>query len=938
MCIRDSPTYQPGESPIAPLEGTPISADAFGAGTGRGLEQAGAALAGVASTVGTIVSERNAVRARQDVASRVAQFDFTADFADEKLRAAADGRDFVPSVRKRFDASIAKYLGAIDDPDVRAEVKRHLEGRRPQIIGEAVATQDALGAHAARSQADTALSVVANRVRADPSQYDVAIADGQRVIDALPQSEAVRGVMSKQLRETLARSRFEAMASKAETPEQLRAIMGELEAPPGTPGARDWQKEMTKVDYDRLLDQMRAAQRALESRGDAVARSEIQGLQDRTRAGVAIDPAEIAAVGQSVARSQSPAVQWAFEEIRRKQEVFRTEKNTPPAVLRERIDAGIAAQAQGVPAHISAAADEASALTGGRIASRTLLAIAKSEYGNLANPNTGLQTQIRGPDGRPTSDATGIGQVISTTWLNSLTRWSGVLGIDIRGKSREELLALRADPALSLKVTALLADENAKLVAAATGRAATDADIYAMHFLGSGAGPGFIVAAERTPNAPASAAVPMTSIEANRPVFYDKDGGMRSVRQVYDMLALKMAQPGTPAGTGGRADYAATEARQLLYRQQQTGLREDAVRYLAQTGAFKVDPLTDDPASYTSRGNLMRAAADYYELPLSQLKPLSKDEVERITRFTKGEGSAEETLKQMVALQALGPNVAAEAYKQIGEKDPVFAHAAGLAVAQGNTDVAADVIKGERQLRIDKDVRAAITVKHDELTAAFDQFVGRSIIGAGADNIAAIRQAALAHYVQTQIVAGTGGNGRFNLEGYKASISAVMGGSKDRPAIESVNGAPMVVPSWTTGKDFDKALDRMTDADYQRMSVDGNPPRFANGDLVKPYEIAAESRFEYVGSGQYRLRMADDKFAVVEKSMPGKPERYYLFRPDPAVFKEALTRNSPAEQRRIDAIDRMQQPRAGGPPRMPPTYPNAPGSARPLAPPPVQGR
>src|SRR5581483_2792886 len=78
----------------------------------------------------------------------------------------------------------------------------------------------------------------------------------------------------------------------------------------------------------------------------------------------------------------------------------------------------------------------------------------------------------------PNSSAAGPGQFIDGTWLDMLARHRP----DITG-SRDELLALKNDPALSREMTAAYAGDNAGILSKA-GLPVTAGTQYLAHFAG----------------------------------------------------------------------------------------------------------------------------------------------------------------------------------------------------------------------------------------------------------------------------------------------------------------------------------------------------------------------------------------------------------------------------------------------------------------------
>lgn len=108
----------------------------------------------------------------------------------------------------------------------------------------------------------------------------------------------------------------------------------------------------------------------------------------------------------------------------------------------------------------------------------------------------------------PNSSATGLGQFIASTWLDTLSRERPDL---VAGKSRDEILALRNDPDLSRQMTEAYAAQNGKIISNA-GFEANPGNIYLAHF----AGPqGAVKVLSADPNAPVEAVLGPQAVAAN---------------------------------------------------------------------------------------------------------------------------------------------------------------------------------------------------------------------------------------------------------------------------------------------------------------------------------------------------------------------------------------------------------------------------------------
>ncbi len=172
----------------------------------------------------------------------------------------------------------------------------------------------------------------------------------------------------------------------------------------------------------------------------------------------------------------------------------------------------------------------------------TMLAIAKRESG--LNPNAK----------NPASSAGGLMQFIDGTWAKTVAKYGNAVGL---GPD-----ASRYDPKAAAFMGAALAAENREVIKALVGRDASEGELYAAHFLGGKGAVNMILAAERTPDAPAAALFPAAAV-ANPSIFYDKEGMPRPVSAVYanltsiDGSVAEMA--GAPKADAKPADTAAAD-------------------------------------------------------------------------------------------------------------------------------------------------------------------------------------------------------------------------------------------------------------------------------------------------------------------------------------------------------------------------------------------
>lgn len=151
----------------------------------------------------------------------------------------------------------------------------------------------------------------------------------------------------------------------------------------------------------------------------------------------------------------------------------------------------------------------------------------------------------------PTSSARGLFQFIESTWLEMVGRYGARHGLAAEQRqvrfgwdgrpevadpeARRRMLALRFDPGLASVLAAELARENAAVLSGALGRAPSDGELYAAHFLGAEDAARLIATASREPSRPAADMFPRAAA-ANRSIFFEA-GQARTVEDVLRRLA-----------------------------------------------------------------------------------------------------------------------------------------------------------------------------------------------------------------------------------------------------------------------------------------------------------------------------------------------------------------------------------------------------------------
>jgi hypothetical protein len=167
-----------------------------------------------------------------------------------------------------------------------------------------------------------------------------------------------------------------------------------------------------------------------------------------------------------------------------------------------------------------------------------------------------------------TSSARGLYQFIEQSWLGVVKAHGGEHGMGWAADSIKQTSSGRyivSDPALRQQILGLRNDANAASLMAAEhasdnkdalesklGRDATGTDLYMAHFLGLGGARKFLGAMEANPGRSGAAMFPAAA-QANRNIFFAKDGSARSLGDIYDRFATKLDKGAAAGGAIGLA-------------------------------------------------------------------------------------------------------------------------------------------------------------------------------------------------------------------------------------------------------------------------------------------------------------------------------------------------------------------------------------------------
>ncbi len=154
---------------------------------------------------------------------------------------------------------------------------------------------------------------------------------------------------------------------------------------------------------------------------------------------------------------------------------------------------------------------------------------------NQARVESNFRTGVKAS----TSSATGLYQFIEKTWINTISKHGNKYGVNVKGKSRKELLELRKNPETAAYMAAELAKENGKVIQKAIGRKPDSTDLYLGHFFGGSTAGKFIRNVDADPTQNAVALYPKQA-KSNRAVFYNADGTERSVGEVREYFDKRL--------------------------------------------------------------------------------------------------------------------------------------------------------------------------------------------------------------------------------------------------------------------------------------------------------------------------------------------------------------------------------------------------------------
>lgn len=153
-----------------------------------------------------------------------------------------------------------------------------------------------------------------------------------------------------------------------------------------------------------------------------------------------------------------------------------------------------------------------------------------------------------------TSSASGLFQFIESTWMNMVDKYGPKHGISTEGKSRDEVLEMRNDPTKASVMAAEFASENERFLRSHYKGDIGSTELYFAHFMGAGGAASLLNARDENGMQKAAYIFPKAA-QANKNVFYHKDGSAKSLDEVYAHFDQKFDDGGVSDVRVAQAPY-----------------------------------------------------------------------------------------------------------------------------------------------------------------------------------------------------------------------------------------------------------------------------------------------------------------------------------------------------------------------------------------------
>lgn len=922
----------------AGIPGPQASAEAFGAAAGRGLQAVGRGLDDIGQGVYTL----NEKRRLEDVANRVAQADFTARELALRNEAPADGSGYQERVLEEYDVWLDEQAEAIEDDETRQAFVQRMQSQRPGLSSRAAQYEFGTAAQYSEQQTNQSLIALDNRVRLQPDRYDELIAQGVDVINSQVDIPATaRASMIDTWQMNSAAARFDGMLESVQSVSDVDMLEAQLRGE----GGRAWGEEMSTQDLTRLQSTMNTVRTAIRTQADAQARAAIDSLEERAADVTSLLPREELQAAQTlVAASENPVTIARMARIQRDEEIKRQYRTATPEQMRRArdstIDAGSAVPPgqrrtldtagrdfdiglefmtrvagvgvgegapegwaeirQGIFGGESGGDYDAlfgfSNREGGRFADVRLTDMTINEALEFASPSGEYGQWVSGQVGRVATPM-GAYQIVGTTlraardglglsgdermtpemqenlgiWIyqsQGTDAWEGYQGPQSAGEpriSQEFLDRAFATPGIR---EALAGNESPERVVAAYAansrqylqielrRDPSDEEVYMAHTLG---------------------------MEAAGELIRAQADGDEAANRQYRELTMEYAQAG-PQGGATAGQYARQETLDRMASDAEQRIEDDAMTYAAQVGVITMTGLGEENG-WEMRGDEARRVADYYRIPISEMEPFTNAEADALGSAMTA-GTADDVLEILTQVQSLGGDLARAGMRQVSELGDVYGYAGGLQLETGATGTASEIVRGQKRIEENPAIRDLIGTTSADLSNAFNTATGAALFDIAPGQRQSIMDAAVAHYVETTVA--RGGAGQFDGNAFTRSINAVLGGQNGQPAIDTVNGAPTILPPGLTGDMLETAFGAMNVTDWASMSEQRLPPRYVDGAIADPRDLQDEAQLRPIGGGKYRVALDDGTFLVTGR--PGQNGRLeaFVFVPNPERVQRVI--------------------------------------------------
>lgn len=236
---------------------------------------------------------------------------------------------------------------------------------------------------------------------------------------------------------------------------------------------------------------------------------------------------------------------------------------------------------------------------------------------------------------------------------------------------------------------------------------------------------------------------------------------------------------------------------------------------------------------------------------------------------------------------------------QLGDKEPVLGYA-GYMAASGEAQTALDIIKGRERLKKDKVAKALLGDDRYRI-GVFSDVAGEALSGLSPDDMAAIRDATDAHYVERNRVGSVDSSGvlsnvpSVDKDLYEKSVRAVLANR-----LGDYNGRRTILPAATTPEDVQRFFNTVSSHELEQLNVPPpgvvpSAPVDYKGDPVSLYDIAHEGKLVAIGGDTYKILTGDGKPLQIPVSVlpnGAMQTKDYLIKMDKEAIDRTISRGT----------------------------------------------